>query len=792
AYLAVPLVWLALRGGLAPPGSYVLDPGFDLARLQRIPYLVKTVLAAATLPVIALALWGSPYLVRRARRAPALQGMALFFGLFLAALVAFGHSYPIGSPLIVDREAHLLLVAISLAAGIGWTRLRIWAAARPGRRPIEMVAATVILLGLGLQTARYHEQRSAAPRQRRALAAAKALDRLLPAGRRALVLAPAPPPKPLALYLDKMRAAGPRDLRAAQAMVERYGRPSDLQLLALHLDRGIERLVSFDQAPLRADPIGWLRARRVSMVAIFPLLSDWPQPPAVSLPRAWLDRLRPRLSLVDSVQIEGESVDFFRLAEPGAAANSKRHPPARRFAEVAVRAGVAFAARSEGAAWGDLDRDGDFDLLVTADGERPRLYRNDSSAGGPLRFAEVGARWGLTWSGRTFGAAWADWDGDGDHDLAISAWPRPLLYRNDGSAFTEVGADYGIEANLRAQGLSWFDLEGDFRPELLIAGLDGTRLYRFAGRGVEEVSAHWGLDPAQGGVGAAFALGPDGGIRLAIAGAVRSRYLRLRGGRFEPLAIAGAPRLPAWLPARDALAVGACWDGARGAEGFDLFETRFRRGNRLFRSTAGGALSEISGSSGLGASRTSIGCAWGDIDLDGDQDVFIANEEVDALYLNQSERRAGAPSFRERALWLGVADPDENVGAAFADADNDGDLDLFVANYSGPDRLFENRGRERALRVRAFTPSGAAAIGALVTVRSPGATPQMQQVDGGSGFASQAAPELLFAVPPSAEAEVLVAFPNQETVILHAVATTTLSVKAAGSLRPTKPTAQIP
>ncbi|HEX9636127.1 MAG TPA: hypothetical protein VGB99_01235, partial [Acidobacteriota bacterium] len=47
AYLAVPLVWLALRGGLAPPGSYVLDPGFDLARLQRIPYLVKTVLAAA-------------------------------------------------------------------------------------------------------------------------------------------------------------------------------------------------------------------------------------------------------------------------------------------------------------------------------------------------------------------------------------------------------------------------------------------------------------------------------------------------------------------------------------------------------------------------------------------------------------------------------------------------------------------------------------------------------------------------------------------------------------------------
>lgn len=92
----------------------------------------------------------------------------------------------------------------------------------------------------------------------------------------------------------------------------------------------------------------------------------------------------------------------------------------------------------------------------------------------------------------------------------------------------------------------------------------------------------------------------------------------------------------------------------------------------------------------------SNGCSWGDIDNDGDFDLFIANygdaeKEENDLYLNN-----GDGSFTKNTTSIVVTEPSWSMGSAFGDIDNDGDLDLFVANDyqydSNPNFLYINNG----------------------------------------------------------------------------------------------------
>jgi len=99
--------------------------------------------------------------------------------------------------------------------------------------------------------------------------------------------------------------------------------------------------------------------------------------------------------------------------------------------------------------------------------------------------------------------------------------------------------------------------------------------------------------------------------------------------------------------------------------------------NRLYKNLGGNAFREVTESSGLGFRGFSNGLVVGDIDNDGDQDLFLANFGPNALYLNN-----GDGTFREISAAAGIARANNwSYGGAFLDYDNDGDLDLFVANY---------------------------------------------------------------------------------------------------------------
>jgi hypothetical protein len=98
--------------------------------------------------------------------------------------------------------------------------------------------------------------------------------------------------------------------------------------------------------------------------------------------------------------------------------------------------------------------------------------------------------------------------------------------------------------------------------------------------------------------------------------------------------------------------------------------------NRLYKNLGDGKFRDVTETSGLGFRGFCHGVIVGDIDNDGDADVFLCNYGANALFLNQ-----GNGTFRDISESAGIARPSWSSSGAFLDYDNDGDLDLYVANY---------------------------------------------------------------------------------------------------------------
>ena len=254
--------------------------------------------------------------------------------------------------------------------------------------------------------------------------------------------------------------------------------------------------------------------------------------------------------------------------------------------------------------------------------------------------------------------AWADFDNDGDLDLYVGFRGRPnRLYRNDGDGFTDVAPELGLALEQDTRVASWGDYDADGHVDLYLgfpaAEETGNRLYRNLGdgSGFEDVAAAHGMD------------------------------------------LIGQSRQSSFVD----------YDGDGDV---DLFAAFRDQPNRLFRND-GGSFTEVAESVGLADPRKTVGVVWFDLDEDGDLDAFVANQngDADGAFLQEDGR------FRDAAVELGLDGGPRTVeyggvGPAVTDFDNDGDLDLFVANY-GPDTLYRNDGGGRFVEVGHDTPLGA-------------------------------------------------------------------------------------
>ena len=392
----------------------------------------------------------------------------------------------------------------------------------------------------------------------------------------------------------------------------------------------------------------------------------------------WLDLFVPNGATLATVRGAGDPVPSDRLF---------RNRGDGTFEDVGMKAGIGDRAWGSGAAAGDFDNDGDRDLYVCNLG-RNRLWRNE----GDGTFVDIAEAAGVGCDGITPGAAWGDIDLDGDLDLYVSAYiafdfarpsapfaktmrgmkvmsgPRGLrgaadrLFRNEGSGrFVDATVALGLDPAEEAKGftIQIVDLDLDDRPDIFVAN-DMTPSHHLAQ--LED--------------GKFESIGETSGLAY-------DRY----GAELACMGVAISDQNDDLIP--------------------DLFITTFaHEKNEMFWSLPDCYWDEDSDMFAEPAGPPLIG--WGagffDFDRDGDEDLAVFNGHVQPqvdgekdgehayaqrplLYRCDGRRRftdvavdAGDDFFRPRCA----------RGAAFADYDEDGDVDIALSVIDGKLELLRN------------------------------------------------------------------------------------------------------
>jgi hypothetical protein len=452
-------------------------------------------------------------------------------------------------------------------------------------------------------------------------------------------------------------------------------------------------------------------------------------------------------------------------------------------------------------AWGDYDNDGDDDLMMGG----PSLWRNE----GDGTFIDVTST-ALIGAGGTGGGVWGDYDNDGCLDYfgqggGYSAG-ETLMHNNCDGTLTNVIVESGIndvqdqrdcdgdgtEEHSPTEGAAWFDLDSDGLLDLYLANYECSSEHDYFKNYDDFVWRNNG----------------DGTFSdwTELAGLDQTN----QAGRGVTT---GDPDL----------------DGDT-----DVFVSNYRLDRNFFyRNEGDGTLDEISSSNGTrgvsvgSAYGHTIGSVFGDIDGDGDMDMIHANL-AHPFFFHFSDKSMvlindGAGEFEDQAMERGIYYRETHSNPTLFDADNDGDLDLFITSiYGGRDSdFYENdgdgyftlRNYESGLviqngwgsavsdydqdgdvdlltgalfrndvdngnswlhvRLVGGAPdlglSNRSAIGATIWVSSA-STDQLRQVSGGSGTSVQDSFMQHFGLGSDASATVTVQFPGGATVELTDVA----------------------
>jgi hypothetical protein len=176
----------------------------------------------------------------------------------------------------------------------------------------------------------------------------------------------------------------------------------------------------------------------------------------------------------------------------------------------------------------------------------------------------------------------------------------------------------------------------------------------------------------------------------------------------------------------------------------DLFVTSFDGRDRLYRNDGRGGLRDATEGSGI-SSTHSVGCAAGCVDGDLLPDLVVGGYDGPVRFF----RNLGGGRFADETAAAGLQQHRRNEGVVLADLDRDGDLDLYVTNLDGENRLYRNT-LDSAGYLRIVPPPVAAGShGATAWLARAGAAGfgVAQSLQSGAGFCSQGPPEFLFRLP---------------------------------------------
>ena len=377
------------------------------------------------------------------------------------------------------------------------------------------------------------------------------------------------------------------------------------------------------------------------------------------------------------------------------------------FTDITAQAGITFKhvaspekkyiveSMSGGVAMFDYDNDGKLDIfmvnslsvdLVKSKGKtKSHLYHNEGNG----KFTEVGEKAGVSDVGWGMGVAVGDYNNDGYDDLYVTCLGPDHLFKNNGNGtFTDVTAKAGVSDPRWSTGATFFDYDHDGYLDLFVANYVDFDINHLPEFGQGQTCTYKSI-PVQ--------CGPRG-----LKGAGDSLFHNNGDGTFTEVSKKAGVSDPEGF-----YGLGVLTSDFDGDGWVDLFVANDSTPNFHYRNNGDGTFKEIGFTAGTavnenGSEQGSMGVTGGDYDHDGRIDIFITNfaDEYNTLYHNDAPNSFTDVSYT--AKLAAVSLPYVGWGTKFFDYDNDGWIDLLVANghvypqlpnYRQP-RLFHRNNRD--------------------------------------------------------------------------------------------------
>lgn len=478
------------------------------------------------------------------------------------------------------------------------------------------------------------------------------------------------------------------------------------------------------------------------------------------------------------------------------------------FEDITEQAGVAGSnAWSTGVTMADVNHDGLLDIYLSHAGSilgenrDNELFLNN----GDLTFTEKAVELGLNDSGFSTQASFFDYDLDGDLDCYVlnNSFIMPgemagyedkqelggdRLYRNDGGTFTDATQEAGILSKGLSFGLGVAigDVNKDYFPDIYVSNdyLERDYLYINQGNGTfkEELKNRADYCSVSSMGGDIADLNNDGYPEIISTDRLAADNYRLKAM--------------------------AAYDPYYPKEGSDYYQIGQ---NCLHRNDGQGSFQEMGMLAGIGASDWSWGALAFDFENDGKKDLFVSNgiqrelmdldfrafmssnniygrignkEEIGLFPVisqlpsqpisNYAFSNQGDLQFKDQAEQLGLGQPSFSNGSAYADLDNDGDMDLVVNNLNSIASIYRNQAESvghHYLKVKfKGNDSNPFGIGASVRIRTSDGM-QVRQNFNGRGFQSSVEPEVLFGLGARENVQRLeVVWPDRKSQVLENIA----------------------
>ena len=330
-----------------------------------------------------------------------------------------------------------------------------------------------------------------------------------------------------------------------------------------------------------------------------------------------------------------------------------------------------------GAAFADIDNDGDLDLYIvniprpltqeaSVGTETNVLYRNN----GDGTFTDITDSAGVGHHGYGMGCVFADYDGDGNLDLYVTNYGANVLYRNNGDGtFSDVTKTAGVSCELWSTGAAFADVDGDTDLDLYVCNYVTYDLEK-----LEQMQE----ESLQSGKPVPSALNPH-----VFEPQDNVFYENNGDGTFSDVTA------EVGIAAPGGRSMQCMFSDFDNDNDLDLYVANDTSVNYVYRNDGNGAFTDVSNESWAADFRGSMGLTAGDYDADGDIDIFISHwvDEENTLYRNllKEDPSSGHIRFVDESYSAMLAEVSIKLigwGTALFDYDNDGDLDIFVTNGS--------------------------------------------------------------------------------------------------------------